>query len=188
MHRWTSLVVGVLMAAAAVGALVWTGKPGHHARPAGSASASASAGAAPAPRPEASAGPVASGEEEDLMGLEPGEEWAGDGGRRLPPGAPTSVGFGVILFTYQGAQLAPPGARSKDAALQAAKAVIEDAKKDFTEAVKKGDKGSAADVGHIQRGVLEPDIETVLFGLEKGAVHPEPLDTPRGYWVVKRTD
>jgi hypothetical protein len=24
--------------------------------------------------------------------------------------------------------------------------------------------------------------------LEKGKVHPEPIDTPKGYWVVRRNE
>ena len=62
------------------------------------------------------------------------------------------------------------------------------AQQDFAEAVKKGDRGSTTDAGRIPRGVLEPYLEYVLFTLEKAKVHPEPLDTPRGYWIVRRTD
>jgi parvulin-like peptidyl-prolyl isomerase len=117
----------------------------------------------------------------------PETDESGDAGsRNLPAGAPTSVSFGVVLFTYQGVQFAPPGARSKEEALEKAKAVVEEATKDFAEAVKKGDRGSTADAGRIPRGVLEPELELVLFTLEKGKVHAEPIDTPRGYWVVRR--
>jgi hypothetical protein len=35
--------------------------------------------------------------------------------------------------------------------------------------------------------VLEPPIEYLLFTLEKGAMHPEPVDTPRGYWLIRRS-
>jgi len=110
------------------------------------------------------------------------------GGKPLPAGAPATVSFGVVLFTYQGVQFAPTGARTKEEALEKAKGVVEDAKKDFAEAVKKGDRGSTADAGRIPRGVLEPELELVLFTLDKGAVHPEPIDTPRGYWVVRRVE
>jgi hypothetical protein len=114
--------------------------------------------------------------------------WPTEGGAPLPANAPGSVGFGVVLFSYQGAQYAPPNARSKAEALEKAKGMIEEAKKDFAAAVKKGDHGSTADAGHVPRGVVEPEIEMVLFTLEKGAVHPQPLDTPRGYWIVRRND
>ena len=60
------------------------------------------------------------------------------------------------------------------------------AKHDFAAAVSKGDRGSTADAGRIPRGVLEPPIEYVLFMLDKGAVHPTLIDTPRGYWIVRR--
>jgi hypothetical protein len=40
----------------------------------------------------------------------------------------------------------------------------------------------------MPRGMLEPYIEYILFSLPKGAVCSEPIDTPRGYWIVKRLD
>lgn len=52
-------------------------------------------------------------------------------------------------------------------------------------AVKGGDSGSAEDIGRIPRGVLERTTEAVVFSLDKDGVR-EPLETPRGYWVVKR--
>jgi hypothetical protein len=58
--------------------------------------------------------------------------------------------------------------------------------RDFDEAVKKGDHGSMADAGSIPRGVLEPALEYALFTLKKGEVYGEPLDAPRGYWVIRR--
>jgi hypothetical protein len=112
-------------------------------------------------------------------------------GRQVPPlpaTAPTALSFGVVLFSYAGAQTAPDAARSREVAKQRAEAVIEEAKRDFKAAVKKGDRGSTADAGRIPRGVLEPAVEYLLFSLEKGAVHPEPIDTPRGFWVVRRND
>lgn len=177
------MVVGVLTSAALVVVMYRAGGPRKGAvAPAPSASASVPAASSAAPAPSGSAG-----EEEPATALLPAED-TGDGGRPLPAGAPASVSFGVVLFTYQGVQFAPAGARSKQEALEKAKSIIEDAKKDFPEAVKKGDRGSTADAGRIPRGVLEPDIELVLFSLDKGAVHPEPLDTPRGYWVVRRVE
>jgi len=180
------VVVGVLCSAALVAAVYTLG--GSRARgPAPSASASASVGAPTptAPVPSGSAG----SEEPSAPSLLPAPEETGDGGGRpLPAGAPNAVSFGVVLFTYQGVQFAPAGARSKQEALEKAKGLVEEAKKDFPEAVKKGDKGSTADAGRIPRGVLEPDLELVLFGLEKGAVHPEPIDTPRGYWILRRVE
>lgn len=179
------MVAGLLCSAALVLVMFKAGPPASRgSTPAPSASASASAKSELPPAPSGSAG-----EEEPAAPslIAPGED-LGDGGRGLPSGAPAAVSFGVVLFTYQGVQFAPPGARSKADALEKAKAAVEEAQKDFAEAVKKGDKGSTADAGRIPRGVLEPDLELVVFGLAKGAVHPEPIDTPRGFWVVRRVE
>lgn len=186
MHRWTSVVVGVLSSAALVAVLYKKGAPESRGpAPGASASASAQPVASTAPSPSGSADE----DEPPAPGLMPATDDLGDGGGRpLPGSAPATVSFGVVLFTYQGVQFAPPGARTKQEALEKAKAVVEDAKKDFADAVKKGDRGSTSDAGRIPRGVLEPELEFVLFTLEKGAVHPEPIDTPRGYWVVRRVE
>jgi parvulin-like peptidyl-prolyl isomerase len=104
----------------------------------------------------------------------------------LPATAPKTVSFGVILVAYQGAQMAAKDVPSRSEALVRAKTLIPEAQKDFEEAAKKGDRGSASDAGRIPRGVLEPAVEYALFSLEKGAVHAEPIDTPRGFWVIKR--
>jgi hypothetical protein len=106
----------------------------------------------------------------------------------LPSDAPKSVGFGVILFSYRGAQLASKDAPPKAEALGRATALLEEAKRDFEEAVKRGDPGSTANAGQMPRGILEPSVEYSLFTLAKGAVHGVPIDTPRGYWLVRRID
>ena len=95
--------------------------------------------------------------------------------------------FGVILVTYKGAQGAPPNARSREAALELAKQIAVDAKQDFKAAVGKGDKGSDANMGRMPRGVLEPAPEYVLFSLPKDGVS-DPVDTPRGFWIVHRIE
>jgi hypothetical protein len=102
----------------------------------------------------------------------------------LPADAPSEVRFGVILVTYRGAERAPAHARSKEDAWKLAEALAQLAKSDFKAAVEKGDEGSAADLGWIQRGVLEPAPNYVLFTLAPGAVGG-PVDTPTGYWVLK---
>ena len=51
----------------------------------------------------------------------------------------------------------------------------------------RGDSGSIEDLGRVPRGVLEPAPEYVLFTMPAGAVS-DPVDTPRGYWIVKRID
>jgi hypothetical protein len=109
----------------------------------------------------------------------------------LPPplagDAPKSVVFGVILVQYKGAQGAPASARSRDAALELAKQIAADAKTDFKAALAKGDKLSLENAGRIPRGVLEPAPEYVLFSLPKNGVS-DPVDTPRGFWIVHRIE
>ena len=186
MQRWKSVVAGLISSAALVAVMYKAGTPASRGTtPLPSASASGGAPAETPPAPSGSAGsedPAAS-----ALGV-PSEETADGGGTALPSGAPGTVSFGVVLFTYQGVQFAPPGARTKAEALEKAKAAVADAQADFAEAVKKGDRGSTADAGRIPRGVLEADLEFVVFSLAKGAVHPEPIDTPRGFWVVRRVD
>jgi hypothetical protein len=106
----------------------------------------------------------------------------------LPESAPQSVSFGVVVFAYAGAESAGASARSKDQAREKAEAVLTDAKADFAKAVARGDRGSTASAGRVPRGVLEPAAEYVLFTLPKGEVAPAPVDTPRGYWVLRRND
>jgi hypothetical protein len=105
----------------------------------------------------------------------------------LPTGSPKMVRFGVILVQYRGAQGAPPNSRSKDEALAIARTLAEGARTDFRAQVIKGDPGSMEDAGRIPRGVLEPAAEYALFTLPAGAVS-EPVDTPRGFWIVKRIE
>jgi PPIC-type peptidyl-prolyl cis-trans isomerase-like protein len=105
----------------------------------------------------------------------------------LPQGAPRAVRFGVVLVTYAGAEDAPRTARPKHDALDLARKLAAQAKDDFHAAVKHGDDGSNDDVGTMKRGVIEPAPEFVLFSLEPGGVS-EPIDTPRGYWIVKRIE
>jgi hypothetical protein len=106
----------------------------------------------------------------------------------LGRGAPAHVRFGVILVTYEGAEGAPEkGARHRSEALVLATRLVEDAKGDFHGAVARGDNGSSDDVGAVTRGVLEPGSEAVLFALPVGGVSGV-IDTPRGFWIVKRLE
>lgn len=105
----------------------------------------------------------------------------------LPASASKSVRFGVILVAHSAAQGAAAGARSKAAAQELAARLAEQAKTDFKAAVAAGDSGSMEDAGRIGRGVLEPESEMVLFQLDAGAVS-SPIDTPRGFWIVKRLE
>jgi hypothetical protein len=105
----------------------------------------------------------------------------------LPEKAPRSVRCGVILVSYSGAQGAPPNARAKEAATELAQKLATEAKTDFHSAVSHGDTGSADDVGRVPRGVLELAPEYALFTLPAGGVS-DPIDTPRGFWIVKRLE
>lgn len=105
----------------------------------------------------------------------------------LPEKSPRSVRFGVVLVVYDGAQSAPPNARSKREAFELAKKLAADAVTDFHAAVVRGDSGSIDDAGRMPRGVLEPAPEYVLFTTKPGSVS-EPVDTPRGFWIVKRIE
>ena len=188
MQRWSAVLLGVLLAAAIVVVVLRARAP-----------------AQPAPRPESSAGPIDSVAEAvpvldmaaDAQAPPAPEPREATGFDRMPNGAPVpelpatapkSVSFGVVLFSYKGAQAAPADAPPRAQALARARAALEEAKTNFNEAVKKGDRGSTTDAGRLPRGVLEPYPEYVLFSLVKGAVHAEPIDTPRGYWIIKRID
>ncbi len=109
----------------------------------------------------------------------------------LPLSAPRQVRFGVVLVSYSGAQPelngARPATRSRaDAKLLAEKLVVA-AAQDFHAAVQQGDPGSADDVGTVKLGILEPAAEYVLFSLAVDGIGG-PVDTPRGYWIVKRLE
>jgi hypothetical protein len=105
----------------------------------------------------------------------------------LPDGSPKQVRLGVVIITFAGAQGAPPNARSKKDAEELAAKLAVDAKSDFHAVVVRGDNGSSDDVGRIPRGVLEPATEYMLFTMPVGSVS-DPIETPRGYWIAKRTE
>jgi hypothetical protein len=192
MQRGTVAVFGVLVVAAIALVVFRVRSPAPKPLPVASASASASVAL-----PARSSAPPSAGEGGSDLLSERAVDTESRGYSRLPDGgaipelnasAPKTVGFGVILFSYKGAQFAPSDAPSKEQAQAKALAIVAAARQDFAEAVKKGDRGSTADAGRIPRGVLEPYLEYVLFTLEKATVHSEPLDTPRGYWIVRRND
>lgn len=101
--------------------------------------------------------------------------------------SPKSVVFGVVLVQYAEAQGAAPGTRSRADAEKLAGELAQLAKSDFKAAVDKGDPGSTTNAGRMFRGVLEPAPEYVLFKLGKNEVS-DPVDTPRGLWIVKRVE
>jgi PPIC-type PPIASE domain len=192
MQRTTSVTVGLLFvaAAAAVAVLVLrpTRVPELPAPPPVAVSASASATPIPSVAPAVTEPDTATLSRDGSVA--DGFETFPDGGKvpELPASAPAKIGFGAVIFAYRGAQGAPSDARSKEDARKKAAEAIELAQKDFAAAVAKGDRGSTTDAGRLPRGVIEPPIEYYLFTLEKGKVHPEPIDTPRGYWIVRRNE
>jgi hypothetical protein len=105
----------------------------------------------------------------------------------VPTGAPRAVRLGVVLVAFTGAEGAPSSARAKPDALKHAAALGEQAKADWKAAVKAGDHGSAEDIGRIPRGVLDARTEVAVFSLGKDEIS-EPLETPKGYWIVKRIE
>lgn len=105
----------------------------------------------------------------------------------MPSNAPRSVKIGVVLVAFAGAEGAPPTARSKKDARTVADRLSADARTDFHQAVTGGDPGSADDIGRLPRGVLDPSTEVAVFALPPGEVS-DVLETPRGYWIVKRIE
>jgi hypothetical protein len=194
MQRNSQALLGLLFLVGVAVVLILTRQSrGKAHAPVASASASVSA----APRSSVAA-PIGSGSLESAVetALSP-EEGANEGfdilpdGKKAPPlpdTAPQSVTFGVVQFAYDGAQFANKGARTKEQAREKARSFMELAQKDFEAAVAKGDRGSRSNVGRMHRGILEPAVEYLLFTLPKATVYGEPVDTPRGYWIIRRID
>ncbi len=109
----------------------------------------------------------------------------------LPLNAPRQVRFGVVLVSYEGAQPSPnagrPPTRPRADARSLAEKLFATAQQDFHAAVQQGDAGSSDDVGRVKLGILEAAPEYVLFSLPIDGVGG-PVDTPRGYWIVKRLE
>jgi hypothetical protein len=192
MNRWAAVVVGAVLVAL-IGALVWK-SGGGASKPTDAAVASneRDGGRPPAGDGGAMLEPLlvlkfdADG---GLAGRAEGAEAKLDDelGLGLPTGSPKTVRFGVILVQYRGAELAPPHARPKPEAQVLARTLAEAANTDFKAQVHRGDPGSMEDAGRIPRGVLEPSVEYALFMLPRGGVS-EPIDTPRGFWIVRRIE
>jgi hypothetical protein len=193
MQRSTAALLGLGFLAALTGVILIS----HDSPKAGPAKAKPTASAEPSAKPSASPSASASAsaaasapEDAGIAPFTEGFETFADGGKvpELPNSAPQQLSFGVVQFTYQGAQFADSSARSKEQSRQKAEATLELAKHDFAAAVSKGDRGSTSDAGRIPRGVLEPPIEYVLFTLDKRTVYPAVIDTPRGFWIIRRND
>ncbi len=198
MQRWTSTLVGLAVVALAVWLVARDFEPpraiGKDPNPAASATASASAAVTAAP-PGDAGGPLLVS---DLLTGEPRAEGRVgatllDGGPvpPLPLDVPRQIRFGVVLVSYAGAQPSAtglhPAARPKADALALAQKLASGAAQDFHAAVQQGDPGSSDDVGRVKLGILEPGPEYVLFTLPVDAIGG-PIDTPRGFWIVKRLE
>lgn len=204
MQRWLTTLVGAAVVVLAIWLVARDFHPpqaiGHDPSPhpasvagdAGPPPGAPGSAAAPAPVDDAGAPLLLT----DL--LQPEERMDGGVGAVMPDGspvpplpmsAPREVHFGVVLVSYAGAQPSPGSGRvatrSKTDARALAEKLLATAKQDFHAAVQQGDAGSADDVGTVKLGILEPAPEYVLFTLPIDGVGG-PVDTPRGYWIVKR--
>ena len=209
MQVWATRLVGLSAVVLAVWLVAHNYHPptpvGHD--PGGGTTADAGSEGAQAPMFALSeAGAAASGDDagplllSDLVPAESDRRVDSGAGVALPDGtpvpplpftAPREVRFGVVLVSYAGAQPSagggkPVGRSRADAKALAAK-LLAAAEQDFHAAVQQGDPGSADDVGRVKRGVLEPAPEYVLFMMGVQSVGG-PVDTPRGYWIVKRLE
>jgi hypothetical protein len=209
MTRWFTTLLGLLVVALAVGVVVHGFRP---PKPIGH-DPNVRDGAADFQRPDGgtSEGALAPGhggpmdDAGEAIWPEPGDPAGrGDGGNSgptvlidgmpvptLPLSAPRTVRFGVALVSYAGAQPSAggghPSKRSKAEARTIAETLLQTAREDFHAAVQQGDVGSADDVGRVKVGILEPAPEYILFTLPVGNVGG-PVETPRGYWIVKRLE
>jgi hypothetical protein len=180
-QRTISIVVG----AAVVGLVGWMAFEGSGASPR-AAHPDASASVAPTIAPaDASAAPSLESELDAGLTLPTLSFDAGLG--VMPAGAPRRVRIGVVLVSFAGAEGASPTARSKKDAAAIADRLSTEAKTDFHHARSDGDPGSDDDIGWLPRGVLDPRTEVSVFALAPGEVS-DVLETPRGYWIVKRIE
>lgn len=177
MQRWGSAIFGLFVAGAVVIVLL-------NAAPSQLPATPPRAIASTSAQPARSVVPPSSAAPEPDSGPAPSKPDAGV--PPLPDEAPRAVEIGVIQLAYRGAERAPQDAPSRAAALAKAEALLPAAQKDFDAIVSQGDAGSSKDLGRIPRGVLEPHVEYTVFTLQPGEVSREPVDTPRGYWIVRR--
>lgn len=180
-------VASILVGAAVIVVVGWMTYDAESSRPRARpvVATDAAAETAAAPTDAGSAAPAA---EDDLdAGLFLPSLSLGDASLILPSGAPRSVKLGVVLVSFAGAEGASPSARSKSEALAIAERLGDEARSDFHHAVTSGDPGSADDIGRLPRGVLDPGTEVAVFGLAPGDVSGV-LETPRGFWIVKRIE
>ena len=197
-QSWASLTVGAAVVVL-VGWLTYDqmARPRLRAEPDGGAGASVDAGAPSSSgaaasggdggtSPGSSASPMTVLDSNADGGLSLFNTLLGDSGA-MPSSAPRTVKLGVVLVQFAGAEGASSSARARPDALKHALELAEQARTEWKAAVKAGDPGSSEDIGRIPRGVLERPTEVAVFSLAAGDIS-EPLETPRGYWIVKRLE
>jgi hypothetical protein len=199
MQRWVTTLVGFAVVVLTVWVVARNFAPpkpiGHDPSPHVAADAGATASVAMPDAGEDSGSPLLV---EDLLMGTPRVDAGGGAvlfdGTAVPPlplGRPREVRFGVVLVSYAGAQQVAEGARMATRSRDEARALVEKlsatAQQDFHAAVQQGDAGSADDVGRVKLGILEPAPEYVLFSLPVDGVGG-PVETPRGFWIVKRLE
>jgi hypothetical protein len=207
MLRWATTLVGLAAVVLAIGLAARGFHPpqaiGHD--PSSSGDAGAGGERAPSRALEDAAPPAALADDagplllSDLLPSESERRSVGPGAKladgtpvpSLPASVPRQVRFGVVLVSYTRAQPSVtggrPSGRSRDEAKALADRLLTTAVQDFHAAVQQGDPGSADDLGRVKLGILEPAPEYVLFTLPLAGVGG-PVDTPRGYWIVKRLE
>ncbi len=90
-----------------------------------------------------------------------------------------SFRIGVVIYSFE------QGKRSKAMAKALADKSLQVAGTDFAAAVKAGDPDSDADYGTFAPHSFDPDVESAIVAIPPGQVGG-PIETSRGYWVVKR--
>jgi hypothetical protein len=189
MQRWITVFLGALVIVV-LGVLAWRGGSGGHSHSGLGSTAADTSGVLPNP-PTLTTTHDASIPSLDTATSRPehdggaGEDSSGI--TALPTGTPKAVRFGVVVVRYRGADGTPPTERSKQDAFVLARGLAEAAKTDFRGAVSRGDAGSMEDAGRMPRGVLDSSTEYTLFTLKPGEVS-DPIDTPRGFWILRRID
>jgi hypothetical protein len=199
MPRWTTPLVGLAVVAFAVWLVARNFEPpqaiGHDPAPR-VADAGGAAAASLAVDASEDTGTLFLG---DLLAM-PAARIDGGAGATLLDGVPVpplplnvarEVRFGVVLVSYAGAQVnttaGPPPVRPRAEARALAEKLAVTAQQDFHAAVQQGDSGSTDDLGHVKLGILEPAPEYVLFTLPVDGIGG-PVETPRGFWIVKRLE
>lgn len=105
------------------------------------------------------------------------------------------VRFRQILIAVEGGDVPPRSGRplSDDAAKKRAESIVGDLRRGgrFEQAAQASDDAGGAnrggDMGTVRRGMLPPDIETVVFGLKPNEIS-DPIRTRYGYHIFQVTD